>query len=209
MIALCLSLLFCGPALAQHTGPYFGASLGGNILTDAKASEDLESFNLKYEPALQGSVVLGWDLKPNNILGEGRVELEYARRSNPLDQVDFAEGKAEGGGDLTVDSLLFNFIGVVRDNSNWSPYAVIGLGAALIDASGLKVSGQPLSNDKATVFAYQLGAGVDYALTESLALDLGYRFFSTTKPEFTEPNGHRFVTDYRSHSVMLGLRVGF
>ena len=209
MIALCLPLLCCGPAKAQHTGPYLGAFLGGNLLADTSSSDAQGSFNLKFKPALQGSVALGWDLAPRHPLGEGRIELEYARRGNPLDEVEFVEGTVNGSGDLTVDSLLLNCIGAIRDNSRWSPYIVIGIGAARIDASELKVSGQPLSTDEATVFAYQAGGGVDYALTDALRLDLGYRFFSSTRPEFTEANGQKFKMDYYSHSVILGLRLGF
>ena len=209
MIAICLTQLLCGPVRAQHTGPYVGASLGGNVLADTKASDDLGSFNLSFDSALQGSVDFGWDLKPNSPLGEGRIELEYARRSNPLDHVEFVEGKVNGNGSLTVDSLMINCIELIRNESRWSPYVLIGIGAARIDASGLKVTGQPLSNDTATVFAYQLGGGVDYTLNDSLSLDLGYRFFGSTPPKFTEVNGLKFQTDYFSHSVILGLRMGF
>ncbi len=210
MTALCLTLLFCGPVrAAQHTGPYVGAFLGGNILPDASASDALGSFNLSFNPALQGSLAVGWDLAHDSPLGKGRVELEYARRSNPLDRVEFFEGKTSGDGDLTADSLLLNFIGVVRSGSRWSPYLAIGVGAARIDASDLKVAGQPLATDTATVFAYQVGGGVDYALSDSLSLDLGYRFFGTTPPKFTEPNGQKFTTDYLCHTIIFGLRVGF
>jgi OOP family OmpA-OmpF porin len=208
-IALFLALLCCGPAWALHTGPYVGGFLGGNLLPDEKATDNLGSFNLSFNPALQWSAVVGWDLRPNSPVGEGRVELEYTRRSNPLDSAEFVQGKAPGTGDLKVDSLLLNCIGVIRGESRWAPYLLLGIGAARIDASALKVSGQPLSTDTTTVFAYQLGTGVDYALTDALSLDLGYRFFGTTPPRFTEPGGQRFKTDYFSHSVVLGLRLGF
>jgi opacity protein-like surface antigen len=210
MIALSLALLFCGPVgAAQHTGPYVGAFFGGNIMPDSSASDSVGNFNLSFNPGLQGSVAVGWDLAENNPLGKGRVELEYARRSNSLDRVEFVEGKVTGNGDLKADSLLLNFIGVIRSGSRWSPYILIGVGAARIDASDLKVAGQPLSTDTATTFAYQVGCGIDYALTDSLSLDLGYRFFGTPPPKFTEANGDKFTTDYLSHSIILGLRVGF
>lgn len=209
MILCCLPLLYATPVLAQHTGPYLGAYLGGNMLADSRGSDALGSFNLTFKPAVQGSVVIGWDLEPHNALGEGRIEVEYARRSNPLDRVEFVEGKVAGSGDLTVDSLLLNCIGALRHNSRWSPHVDIGIGAARLDTSALKVTGQPLSSDTATVFAYQLGGGVDYALTGSLSLDLGYRFFGAVRPKFTEVNGQTFTMDYSSHSVILGLRLGF
>ena len=209
IITLCLLLLLCSPVSAQHSGPYIGASLGGNALMKAQSSDDQGSFVLTFKPALQGSALIGWDFEPGNPVGEGRVELEYTRRSNQLDQVKFVEGSFKGGGKVTADSLLVNFFGVLYDKSSCSPYAGVGIGAARIGASELKVSGQPLSSGSAVVFAYQLGAGVDFALTDYLNLDLGYRFFSSAKPKFTEANGQKFEMNYLSHSALLGLRWGF
>lgn len=210
IIAICLPLLLlCSPAKAQHSGPYVGAFIGGNTLMTAEGTDDLGSFNLKFDPALQWSIVAGWDLAPGNPVGEGRIELEYTRRNNPLDKVKFVEGSFKGGGDVTSDSLLFNFFGVFRGDRFWSPYAGVGLGAARIEASDLQVTGQPLGNGSSFVFAYQLAVGLDITLTDRLSLDLGYRFFNTIQPTFTEANGHKFEMDYFSHSAMLGLRVGF
>ncbi|MDD2308454.1 MAG: outer membrane beta-barrel protein [Desulfuromonadaceae bacterium] len=209
IIALCLPLLFCSPAMAQHSGPYVGASLGVNALMNAKTSDNLGDFNLTFNPALQGSAVIGWDFEPGNPAGEGRVELEYSRRSNQLDQVKFVEGSFNGGGSVTADGLLLNFFGVFHGGNRLSPYAGFGIGAARIKTSDLNVNGYPLSNDSAVVFAYQLGGGVDFALTDHLNLDLGYRFFSSIRPKFNEVNGHTFEMDYINHSAVLGLRVGF
>jgi opacity protein-like surface antigen len=209
MIALLLPLLICVPARAQHTGPYVGAYLGGSTLLAAKSSDDQGSFNLNYDPGLMGSAVLGWDLVPGSPVGEGRVELEYSRRSNRLDKVGFVEGKFKGDGNLTVDSLLINTFGVLRRDSRFTPYAGIGIGAARIAADGLKVDGQPLSSDETFVFAYQAGGGVDFELTNTLWLDLGYRFFGVIPPKLTESNGHTFNTQYYSHNIILGLRLGF
>lgn len=209
IITLCLPLLLCGQVQAQRSGPYVGAFIGGNSLTNSKASDDLGDFGLTFNPALQGSAVLGWDFEPGNPVGEGRVELEYTRRSNQLDQVKFVEGSFKGGGGVKADSLLLNFFGVLYDKSRWSPYAGLGIGAARIEASGLKVAGQPLSSGSAVVFAYQFGGGVDVALTDHLNLDLGYRFFRSSRPAFTEANGDKLKVDYISHNAVLGLRLGF
>jgi opacity protein-like surface antigen len=133
----------------------------------------------------------------------------YARRGNRLDKVEFAEGKVPGDGTLTSDSLLINTFGVYRSSSRWTPFAGLGIGAARISADSLRVTGQPLSSDKAIVFAYQLGCGVDFELTRALVLDLGYRFFSVTSPRLAESNGHTFKTDYFSHNIILGVRLGF
>jgi opacity protein-like surface antigen len=209
IVTLCLPLLLCGPAMAQHTGPYVGAFIGGNALMAAKATDDQGSFTLKFEPGLQGSAVAGWDLAPGNPVGEGRIELEYTRRSNQLDKIKFAEGDFKGSGNLTADSLLINFFGVFRNKSQWSPYLGAGIGAARMEAADLKDAGFPLSNSSTYVLAYQAGTGVDYALTKRLSIDLGYRFFGSTKPRFTEANGRKFGMEYYSHSAILGMRFGF
>lgn len=209
LISLCLLLVLCVPAVAQHTGPYLGAFVGGSLLMDAKSSDSQGSFGLEFDPALQGSAVLGWDLGGETPLGEGRIEIEYNRRSNPLNKVKFAEGSFKGGGNLTADSLLLNCFGVFHSTMPWSPYAGLGVGAARIEADDLKVNGQALGKDSAVVLAYQLGVGVDYALTNYLNLDLGYRFFGSTKPKFSEANGHEFGMDYYSHNLIFGLRLGF
>jgi opacity protein-like surface antigen len=209
IIALCLPLVLCGPVRAQHSGPYVGAFVGGSALMNAEGSDDQGNFSLKFDPALLGSAVAGWDFAPGNPVGEGRIELEYTRRSNPLTQVKFVEGDFEGKGDVTVDSLLVNFFGILHNKTPWSPYAGVGIGAARMEATDLKVNGQPLGSGSSVVFAYQLGAGVDFALTDYLSLDLGYRFFNSIRPRFTEANGQSFKMDYLSHNVILGLRVGF
>ena len=209
LIALCLPFMLCGPVKAQHSGPYVGAFFGGDILMPAKSTDNLGSFGLKFDPGMLGSAVAGWDFAPGNPVGEGRIELEYTRRSNPLNQVKFVEGSFKGAGNVTADSLLVNFFGVFHNKTPWSPYAGVGFGAARMEASDLKVTGYPLASGSSVVFAYQLGTGVDFALTDRLSLDLGYRFFGSTKPKFTEANGRKFEMDYYSHNAILGLRYGF
>ncbi|MDD2734828.1 MAG: outer membrane beta-barrel protein [Desulfuromonadaceae bacterium] len=209
IITLCLPLLLCSPAMAQHAGPYIGAFVGGNVLMDAKSSDSSGLFTFTFNPDMQGSAVLGWEFAPGNPVGTGRVELEYTRRSNPLDQVKFVEGSFKGDGDIKADSLMINFFGVYPDNTKWAPYFGVGIGAARIETSSLKVTGQPLASGSDTVLAYQLGAGVDYSLTKYLNLDLGYRFFNSIRPEFTEANGQKLKMDYVSHNLVFGLRVGF
>jgi opacity protein-like surface antigen len=210
ILALCLPLLLCGPAWAAHSGPYAGVFLGGNALMPATCNDSLGEFDLRFNPGLMGSAVVGWDFEPGNPTGEGRIELEYSHRINRLDKAKFADGVAPAGGNVTADSLLFNFYGVFHaDDRSWSPYVGAGLGAVRIEASDLTVTGGPLSNGSATALAFQFGMGIDYALTERLALDLGYRFFSSTRPKFSEINGPDFKMDYLNQSVVLGLRFGF
>lgn len=206
---LSLMLLLCGPVQAQHSGPYVGAFFGGDMLMPAKSSDTSGDFRLKFKPDFLGSAVIGWDFEPGDPAGEGRVELEYSRRSNKLDQVKFVEGKFPGSGTVTAESLLVNFFGVYHDATRFAPYAGFGAGAARIEASNLLVTGFPMSSGSDVVFAYQAGVGVDCRLTDYLNLDLGYRFFGSVRPTFTEAGGKKLRMEYLSHNIVLGLRLGF
>jgi opacity protein-like surface antigen len=210
LILVCFFLFaLVSPLWAQNSGPYLGVYVGGQFLAPSESSDSLGTFNLEYQPAPSGSVVLGWELEPGSVIGEGRVELEYTRRSHRLDQAEFNDGKVSADGDVIADSLLINTFGVYRSSSIWTPYLGAGLGIARISAADLSVTDQPLSDDDALVFAYQFGVGADIAITDFLTLDLGYRLFNTTKAKLKEANGEEFKLEYLSHSAMLGLRLSF
>ncbi len=59
--------------------------------------------------------------------------------------------------------------------------------------------------DQQTVFAYQAGAGVMFDMTETLAVEVSYRFFGTTEP--TLP----LVSDINNthHNGLVGLTYSF
>ena len=158
LIAICLPLLLCAPARAQHIGPYAGAFIGGTALMDAKGSDDQGDFSLTFNPALQGGGVLGWDFEAGSPVGEGRIELEYTRRNNRLDKMKFVEGNFAGSGAVTADSLLLNVFGVFHDGGRWAPYLGGGIGVARIEASDLKVSGAPMVCALTCIFTVSLGA---------------------------------------------------
>ena len=43
-----------------------------------------------------------------------------------------------------------------------------------------------------------------------MAIDLGYRYFATSDPEFDDDLGlGGFESEYKSHNVSLGLRMNF
>lgn len=201
--------LMCVSAFAAHSGPYIGGYGGGNLLTFTKAYDNQGNFNIESDPAVQYGGLIGWDLPQGALIGEGRIEVEYSHRGNKIKKVNFANGNFAGGGDLTADSYMLNLFAVSRDRRAWSPYGGVGLGAASVKASGLSVAGFPVASGSSTVFAYQVGVGIDYALTNNVAFDLGYRFFGTTRPQFTESNGQKLKMDYFSNSVQLGVRFGF
>lgn len=214
---LMFRLLFCGllltalapPVWAQNPGPYLGLFGGGHFLVPAKSEDNLGTFNLEYRPAPTAGIVLGWELETGSKLGEGRVEIEFSRRRNRLDRAEFKEGKVRGGGDLISECILLNTFGVYRSASTLTPYLGAGIGMARISAVDLQITGQPLTDDEAFVFAYQFGAGAEVEVTQALTLDFGYRLFGSSKAKFEGEAGRELRMTYLGHSAILGVRYGF
>ena len=60
---------------------------------------------------------------------------------------------------------------------------------------------KPVS-DEDVVAAYQLGGGVSFRMNENISLDLSYRYFVPSDPDF-----NTVETEFASHNVSLGLRI--
>ncbi len=61
----------------------------------------------------------------------------------------------------------------------------------------------PLSSDDSDwAFAYQIGAGIGYAINEKATIQAGYRYFGTDKLSFTKERAEL-------HNVTVGVRYRF
>lgn len=91
------------------------------------------------------------------------------------------------------------------------PYLGGGAGFARLEADLSTTTGTAGVAGSDWAFAYQLGGGVSYALSPSIAVDLGYRYrrINGAKLE-AEAFGTPLDTeiDYKSHNLLLGLRLG-
>ena len=84
-----------------------------------------------------------------------------------------------------------------------------GLGAALQRLQGAEV---PTASATDTAFAWQLGAGVGYALSDTATLQLGYRLQAVDGLEFSGRNAMVSTmaeTDLRVHFIEIGIRHRF
>ena len=75
-----------------------------------------------------------------------------------------------------------------------------GIGLANINADLDSID----ESDDDTVFAYQAGLGVGYALNDSATLDLKYIYFATEDADFDGIDA-----EISSHNVVLGIRFAF
>ncbi len=92
------------------------------------------------------------------------------------------------------------------NESAFTRFISAGLGCAKVEVNDFNIpgSGLPSENDDDTVFAYQIGADVAYAVSEKVSLDVKYRYFATSDPDFDGTE-----VEYSSHNIYAGIRVNF
>jgi opacity protein-like surface antigen len=151
------------------------------------------------------AVTVGYDFPFGGIQGGGRVEIEFGHRGNKASEAKFSDGKFSAAGDFEVQSLLVNSFAVLGNDTLMTPYFGIGIGGARVKADDLVVASQLMIDEECLVFAYQGGGGIDLRITNSMRLDLGYRYFGTTRPEFREMDGRKVKLEYGAHTGIVGL----
>ncbi|WP_260749992.1 outer membrane protein [Geoalkalibacter halelectricus] len=135
--------------------------------------------------------------------GDFRGEIELGYRNNDLDRLHAdGGGSVSIGGDVTTISLMANIIKDFPLGTGFTPFIGAGIGMANIEAE-IRFAGLSDKEDD-NVFAYQFFAGGGIDLAPKVKLDLQYRFFATSDPDF---NG--LESEYLSHNFLAGLRFGF
>lgn len=199
-----LTVLCALPALAaETTGPYVSGHLGIAMPSDSTATDYDNSLKFEYDSGLALDLALGYRF------GAARLEGEIGYQKNDVDDLTFSDDpgsrKSMGdhvSGDTKTTSFLLNGYYDFQNSTAFTPYLTAGLGLARVKTS-IELAGESAS-DSDTVFAYQLGAGFEYALNQTVSLDARYRYFATSDPSFTTRE-----SEFSSHNLMLGARVKF
>ena len=154
-----------------------------------------------------------------------RLEGEVAYRSNKIEDVELMYihsvgiGVEGGSGDITGLSFMANTWYDLYGDQGWSPYFGGGIGVAQVSLSDFSLETYPivpdpqtterlLVDDKAWQFAYQVGAGFGYELTESIVVDLSYRYFATLDPKFTDVGENELEANYSHHNIQVAITYG-
>ena len=144
-----------------------------------------------------------------------------------------------GSGSPTQLGAMANVWYDFNSASKWTPYAGLGLGFIRVDLANLKYDENAvaqtivdffaraqgrtlppldpgfipgLSKDTDTAFAWQFGAGVGYELSDTLTLDLGYRYQNTDTLKFKGENATGTVVSEQKlkvHLLEVGIRYRF
>lgn len=215
LIAVVTAVIFSIPSLsaaaAGRPGPYFTGFIGSSFARDTTVSgfdsnlPGSYSDRVTFDPGIYVGGTGGFDF------GFLRLEGELSYRHANIDTI--TENSApfpNVDGNLGVFATMVNVFFDLHNASPVTPYAGGGIGMASLHLSDTTSLGNKLlyedSND--TVFASQVGAGMDLAINRRFSLDLGYRYFMTEKAHL---GGNSISSDLRfeSHNAMVGFKMKF
>jgi OOP family OmpA-OmpF porin len=189
-LALAATLLAHAAAAASWAeglsdGAYTSVSAGSNFARDQSFAE------------FDDGPVMGWSA--GYVFAPGfRPEVELTTRQNETETPGVTEISDDASSVMVnhwIDLPGPFFAPRLR------PYFGVGGGRASLE----RVETAGTSEELATVWAYQAGAGVGYDFNQRLALSLGWRYFATETPEFSSGTAPR----YRSDAVLATLRFAF
>ena len=187
---LALALLMGGGVSAVSAAPYVSGSFGLVSASDSTLSGEAGAVgDLSMDQGFGFLAAVG-----NNFDGL-RGEAEIAYRTNDLNK----NSSGPAIGDISSLAVLGNLLVDFPISEHVRPFLGAGMGLANIDGNGVL-----LNNANDTVFAYQLIAGIGFPLTHITTLDLQYRYFATTNPDFDG-----IEAEYETQNFFAGLRFDF
>lgn len=189
------------------SGPYVGIQGGYTWTQDVEAENGLFRNEFEYKDGFTGILEGGYRL------GAGlRAGLEVGWTRNVVGDIAGGPvGRAGGAGRTNA----YTFMGVVGYELNpigpLRPWVSAGAGVARLSFKGVGDAFAPGGrlDDKDNAVAWQVGAGVAYAVTPNLDLTVGYRFLDTGIVRMNDSAGNRVSFDYQNHSALVGVRYTF
>lgn len=140
-----------------------------------------------------------------------RVELEYASRGKLKSEWNGSIGaRNQVKAAWQVQTFMLNGYWDIDTGSAFTPYLGAGLGASYIYENMTSGMGgvRHSTEDYNWGFAWNVGAGVAYAFTDNVALDVGYRFAGYGESTIKNYGGnvHNYMT---ANEFSAGVRLSF
>ncbi|WP_419176464.1 outer membrane protein [Desulfosediminicola sp.] len=209
VVAFCCCFSFLFNSTVQAGEWYVSGHAGAVFPDDAKFTTSL----WPVESSIEFDTGLGIFLAAGYDFGIFRAEGELGYQKNSFDRLDYAQAWTSSlSGDQEVTSLMINSYFEFDNSTNFTPYLTLGMGVAYVEWDDLDVHHVPdsIMNFSDTVFAYQFGIGLEYAISTNFALDLRYRYFGTRDIDITDyTTWWEAETDIGNQMLCLGLRYSF
>jgi len=207
-------------ALPARPGAYMSVFVGASAPQDTSIT--ISEFNpvttkntrAQFDPGLNIGGTAGYDF------GLLRLEGEMSYKNGEITSVTeqtFGTRYVNVDGRLGAFTMMMNGFLDLHNESPVTPYFGGGMGVGFlklsstrgVDANSGKLNDHIFSSDDDTVFAYQAGAGLEVALNRRLSLDLGYRYFGTSRANFGKDWPNSTTLNLSSHNAAVGLRIKF
>ena len=91
--------------------------------------------------------------------------------------------------------------------NRFTPFVMAGAGLVGMFMNDIKADGTVISDSSDYVFGMQLGAGASLPIDNVITLEAAYRYMETQDPEFGDQRGLPFITEFSSHSFVVGVRL--
>ena len=173
---------------------YVSLKIGGSVPKNDSYNQN--GSMVSFDNAVNVSTAVGMHLQPSV-----RLELEGSYRNYDVNaSVSVVGVPFKATGDTTIRALMGNAYYDFPMDGPLKPYVVGGIGVArediemTVSAPGFNIA----AKSHHTEFAFQLGAGLSYALSETVTADAGYHYF-----------GIRNFDSDGYHEFLAGLRFGF
>jgi opacity protein-like surface antigen len=206
-VVLLMLFMLSGISLGAEIRPYVSVNLGAAFLTDSDQSQGgVDLGTMKFDPGFAGSFAGGVKF------GMFRIEGEYGYQGNNVDnKYDYYyddhhynddyyndhhhHSSNDDSCDMKASSLMGNIYLDFINPSPVTPFLTAGIGMATVKLFDYYDD---------TVFAYQVGAGLAFAINPHMNIDLKYRYFATNDPDFDGVKAK-----FASHNVYCGFRFTF
>ena len=208
--------LLAGQLSTAYAKPYLSGSLG---YVDAEDSDLTGVYGGDGLSEVTFDGCIGFMLAVGSALPNGlRGEIELAYRYSDVDSIN-GPYNSYSISDVYVSSgaLMANGYFDLMPNQSISPFIGGGVGFATVVATfedddiyyydpyrDIYYYEDDYDSEYDTVFAYQLMAGLSFAVNPNLKIDLQYRYFATDDPDFDGVE-----IEYKTHNGLLGLRYQF
>ena len=203
IIFVCILVFFFSAPVFSAEGLYVSGNLGFAMASDSDLTDSAVpgiTVNTEFDTGLALGAALGYDFN------RFRVEGEISYQKNDIEKISAQGVPFDPTGDAAALSFLINGYYDFVNRSAFTPYISAGLGFAQVEFNDLDISriGFSGSSDTDTVFAYQIGIGVGYALTEKFIIDVKYRYFGTEDSEYNTTKA-----EFVSNNFLFGVRFNF
>jgi opacity protein-like surface antigen len=206
VMVLMTALVGNGSQARASEGFYAGIQVGAVELEDTET--DSSKGEMKTGYVLSGSA--GYDF------GHLRLEGEIAYRENDLGKTIISNTNADSNGDVSAFAFMVNGYFDLENRTAFTPYIGAGLGYARVEIDGKATYGSNTTvewDDHDSGLAYQLMAGLAWDLSDTIVLDVSYRYLDCDDIEIAGTSNWGFTAedeiDYESHNFMIGLKWFF